>query len=152
MKQTLEELYRSMLDEIGEDAQREGLLKTPQRAADAMRYLTRGYQQSVEEIVNGAIFESSNDEMVMVRNIELYSLCEHHMLPFIGKCHVAIEVEGVVVPAGILKGEIRKIALLKTRSVEIVDQSRPSRFCTDLEAGEYFRAGSRVSGPLVNLL
>lgn len=93
----LEENYRNMIESIGEDLQRDGLKDTPQRAANAFRFLTQGYQQSVEEIVNGAIFETDNDEMIIVKNIELYSLCEHHLLPFIGKCHVAYLPKGKII-------------------------------------------------------
>lgn len=89
MSHSLAEHYREILVGVGENPQREGLLDTPQRAAKAMQYLCNGYTQSLAEIVNGALFESQNDEMVVVRDIELYSLCEHHMLPFIGKAHVA---------------------------------------------------------------
>lgn len=89
--------YHDILTNLGEDPQREGLKGTPLRAAKAMQFLCRGYDQSLEEIVNGALFESSSDEMVIVKNIELYSLCEHHMLPFIGKAHVAYMPNGKVV-------------------------------------------------------
>ncbi|MGF6667173.1 GTP cyclohydrolase I FolE [Pseudomonas monsensis] len=89
MSHSLAEYYREILVGVGENPQREGLLDTPQRAAKTMQYLCDGYTQSLDEIVNGALFESQNDEMVVVRDIELYSLCEHHMLPFIGKAHVA---------------------------------------------------------------
>ncbi|MDF5803257.1 GTP cyclohydrolase I FolE [Pseudomonas aeruginosa] len=85
-----------MLVGLGEDPQREGLLDTPKRAAKAMQYLCHGYGQTLEEIVNGALFASDNDEMVIVRDIELYSLCEHHLLPFIGKAHVAYIPTGKV--------------------------------------------------------
>ena len=80
---------RQLLLGVGEDPQREGLLKTPKRVADAMRFLTQGYSQSLEDIVNNAIFDEGHNEMVLVRDIELFSLCEHHMLPFMGKAHVA---------------------------------------------------------------
>ena len=90
------EHYREILKGLGENPEREGLLDTPKRAAKAMQYLCRGYEQSLDEIVNGALFASDNDEMVIVRDIELYSLCEHHLLPFIGKAHVAYIPTGKV--------------------------------------------------------
>ena len=92
----MKEQFTKIIEAIGEDPQREGLLDTPHRAAEAMAFLTRGYQQKTEDIVNGALFESDCDEMVLIRDIELYSLCEHHMLPFIGKCHIAYIPDGKV--------------------------------------------------------
>jgi GTP cyclohydrolase I len=97
MDNKLEELYRQLIVGIGEDPSREGLVKTPARSANALQYLTRGYQQSVDEVVNNAIFESDNDQMIVVKDIELYSMCEHHLLPFIGKCHVAYIPTGKVI-------------------------------------------------------
>jgi GTP cyclohydrolase I len=88
--------YREILLGVGEDPTREGLLDTPKRAAKAMQYLCHGYGQTLDEIVNGALFASDNDEMVIVKDIELYSLCEHHLLPFIGKAHVAYIPTGKV--------------------------------------------------------
>ncbi|HEX4873185.1 MAG TPA: GTP cyclohydrolase I FolE [Nevskiaceae bacterium] len=93
----VEEQFRAIIEAVGENPEREGLLKTPHRAAKAMAFLTQGYEQDIDEIVNDAIFESSNDEMVIVRDIELYSLCEHHLLPFIGKAHVAYLPNGKVI-------------------------------------------------------
>ena len=89
-------IFKQLIEEIGENPEREGLIDTPSRAATAFQYLTRGYDQNIDDIVNGAIFESDTDELVLVKNIELYSLCEHHLLPFIGKCHVGYLPSGKV--------------------------------------------------------
>ncbi len=89
--------YHEILSDLGENPEREGLLGTPLRAAKAMQFLCRGYNESLDDIVNGALFESDNDEMVIVKDIELYSMCEHHMLPFIGKAHVAYIPTGRVI-------------------------------------------------------
>ncbi|CAM3564826.1 GTP cyclohydrolase I FolE [Halomonas lysinitropha] len=96
MTEELSNHYRRIIHELGEDPDREGLRDTPKRAAKAMQFLNRGYTQSLEEIVNGAVFESETDEMVLVKDIELYSMCEHHLLPFIGKCHIAYLPSGKV--------------------------------------------------------
>jgi GTP cyclohydrolase IA len=97
MIDTISAHYRAILEALGEDPQREGLLDTPMRAAKAMGFLTEGYGKNLQDIVNQAVFESDNDEMVLVRDIELYSLCEHHLLPFIGRCHVAYLPSGKVI-------------------------------------------------------
>jgi GTP cyclohydrolase I len=89
--------FHSVLTQVGEDPQREGLLKTPERAAKAMQFLTQGYQQSAEAILRSAMFREEYSEMVIVKDIELYSLCEHHMLPFFGKAHVAYIPNGYIV-------------------------------------------------------
>ncbi len=96
MQNILESNFRQIIEAIGEDVEREGLTDTPKRAAKAMEFLTQGYRQDLDGIVNNAVFESDNDEMVVVKDIELYSLCEHHMLPFIGKCHIAYLPNGKV--------------------------------------------------------
>jgi GTP cyclohydrolase IA len=93
----MEDLFRGLLERIGEDPQREGLLKTPQRASEALRFLTRGYDQDVETVLNGAIFEEEIDDMIIVKDVEFYSLCEHHLLPFYGRCHVGYLPNGKIV-------------------------------------------------------
>ena len=94
---TLEASYLDILKAIGEDPERPGLVDTPKRAARALEFLTRGYNQDIDEVINDALFPSDSDEMVIVKDIELYSMCEHHLLPFIGKCHVAYIPQGKVV-------------------------------------------------------
>ncbi len=88
-KEQMMDAVRNILISVGEDPEREGLLKTPKRVAEAMQFLTQGYQQSLETLVNGAIFDEGHNEMVLVRDIDFFSLCEHHMLPFMGRAHVA---------------------------------------------------------------
>ena len=85
----MEQAFRTILTQVGEDPEREGLRDTPSRAAKAMEFLTKGYGETLESLVNDALFASDTSEMILVQDIELYSMCEHHMLPFIGKCHVA---------------------------------------------------------------
>lgn len=85
----MKELIKNLLIKIGEDPKREGLLKTPERVEKSYKYLTSGYHENIDEIVNGAFFKSEDNEMIVINNIEFYSLCEHHMLPFYGKCHIA---------------------------------------------------------------
>ena len=86
--QRVAELVRELLTELGEDPDREGLLKTPERVAKAYEFLSEGYRTEVGEIINGAVFQSEANNMIVVRDIEVYSLCEHHMLPFFGRCHI----------------------------------------------------------------
>ncbi|HEY3268396.1 MAG TPA: GTP cyclohydrolase I FolE [Armatimonadota bacterium] len=91
------DLYRGLIERIGEDPNREGLLKTPDRAYKAFGFLTEGYRQNVQTVLNDAVFHESYDDMVLVRDIEFYSLCEHHLLPFMGKAHVAYLPNGKVI-------------------------------------------------------
>jgi GTP cyclohydrolase IA len=92
----LKEHYRAVLEATGEDPEREGLLKTPERVAKAMQFITQGYHMNAADILNSAKFHEAYSEMVIVKNIELYSLCEHHMLPFFGKAHIAYIPNGVI--------------------------------------------------------
>jgi len=93
----MDEFFRKMIESIGEDPKREGLVKTPHRAARAFEFMTQGYKKDIKEIVNNAVFTSDNDEMVIVKDIELYSLCEHHMLPFFGRAHVGYIPNGKII-------------------------------------------------------
>jgi GTP cyclohydrolase I len=115
---TIEHAFEQVLDAIGEDRQRQGLVKTPGRAARAFEFLTAGYRQSLDEIVNDAIFDSEASEIVLVKDIELYSMCEHHLLPFIGKAHVAYIPNGKVI--GLSK--IARIVDMFARRLQIQEQ------------------------------
>ncbi len=92
----MEEYFSKIIEEIGEDVTREGLVDTPMRAAKAFKFLNNGYEKNLEEVLNGAIFKADTEDMVIVKDIELYSLCEHHLLPFVGKCHIAYLPHGHV--------------------------------------------------------
>ncbi len=94
---SIEQAYRDLLEAIGENPERQGLMKTPARAARALEFLTQGYRQSVAEIVNDAVYDSDASEIILVKDIELYSMCEHHLLPFIGRAHVAYIPNGKVI-------------------------------------------------------
>lgn len=110
--------FKNIIENSGEDVEREGLKETPERAARAFQYLTRGYGQQLEEIVNGALFASDMDEMVLVKDIEIYSLCEHHLLPFFGKAHVAYLPDGKVI--GLSK--IARIVDMYSRRLQIQER------------------------------
>lgn len=121
----MEKAYASLITAIGEDLTRPGLLDTPQRAAKAFKYLCKGYDENLDTIVNNAIFPSDNDEMVIVKDIELYSLCEHHLLPFIGKAHVGYlpsgKVLGLSKVARIVDMYARRLQIQENLTKEIAD-------------------------------
>lgn len=114
----LEQLYGQLLDAVGEDRNREGLRATPRRAARSLQYLTQGYHQDLDEVINNALFESDIQEMVIVKDIELYSMCEHHLLPFIGKAHVAYMPQGRVL--GLSK--VARVVDVFARRLQIQEQ------------------------------
>ncbi len=124
-REKLIEAYAQVIENVGEDVSREGLVKTPERAARAMQYLTRGYNQSLEDVLNGAVFSTDNDEMVILKDIELYSLCEHHLLPFIGRAHVAYLPNGKVIGlskiARIVDMYARRLQIQENLTKEIAD-------------------------------
>jgi len=121
----MEQHWSAIIEDIGEDLGREGLKDTPARAARAFRFLTRGYQQSVEDVVNNALFPTDSSEMVLVQDIELYSLCEHHLLPFIGKCHVAYIPRGWVLGlskiARLVDGFARRLQIQESLTYQIAE-------------------------------
>ena len=121
----MEESFLNLLEAIGEDPQREGLLRTPTRAARAFEFLTNGYRQDLDEIVNDAIFSSEASEIILVKDIELYSMCEHHLLPFIGRAHVAYIPNGKVIGlskiARIVDVFARRLQIQEQLTVQIAD-------------------------------
>jgi len=121
----VEEHFSKIITEIGEDITREGLVDTPKRAAKAFKFLNNGYDKTLEEVINGAIFEADTEDMVIVKNIELYSLCEHHLLPFIGKCHIAYIPDGKVLGlsklARIVDMYARRMQIQEKLTKEIAD-------------------------------
>ena len=122
----VEELIRELLIEIGEDPDREGLIKTPERYAKAMEFLTKGYSENAETIINNAIFSSEANNMIICRDIEVYSLCEHHLLPFFGRCHVGYvakdKVLGVSKIARIVEMYARRLQIQERLTVQIAEE------------------------------
>ena len=121
----MEKSFLELLEAIGEDPNREGLLRTPTRAARAFEFLTNGYRQNLEDVVNGAIFESDASEIVLVKDIELYSMCEHHLLPFIGRAHVAYIPNGKVIGlskvARLVDVFARRLQIQENLTIQIAD-------------------------------
>ena len=121
----MQDLYRQIIEKLGEDVTREGLSDTPERASSAMKFLTKGYKQTLGEVVGNALFASDNDQMILVKDIELYSLCEHHLLPFIGKCHVAYLPNGKVLGlskiARIVEMYARRLQIQENLTKQIAD-------------------------------
>jgi len=114
----MEAHFAKIISAIGEDLTREGLVDTPKRAAKAFKFLNNGYEKTLDEVLNGAIFTSDTEDMVIVKDIELYSLCEHHLLPFIGKCHVGYLPNGKVL--GLSK--IARVVDMYARRLQIQEQ------------------------------
>ena len=121
----IEQCYKTLVESVSEDSDRQGLKDTPRRAAEAFQYLTQGYREDVWDIVNGALFDSDNEGMVIVRDIELYSLCEHHILPFFGKCHIGYipngKVLGVSKFARIVDMFARRLQTQEKMAVQVAD-------------------------------
>jgi GTP cyclohydrolase IA len=122
---SMERSFLDLLEAVGEDPQREGLQRTPNRAARAFEFLTNGYRQNLDDVVNNAIYESDASEIILVKNIELYSLCEHHLLPFIGQAHVAYIPKGKVIGlskvARIVDVFARRLQIQEQLTVQIAD-------------------------------
>ncbi|MFM8595566.1 MAG: GTP cyclohydrolase I FolE [Flavobacteriales bacterium] len=121
----LQDLYKSILEQLGENPQREGLLKTPERVAKAMKYLTNGYEQNPDQLIESAIFHEAYSEMVLVKDIEVYSMCEHHMLPFFGKAHIAYIPDGKIVGLSkiprVVDAYSRRLQVQERLTIEIRD-------------------------------
>ncbi len=121
----LQDLYKGVLEQLGEDPQREGLLKTPERVAKAMQFLTSGYELNADQIIESAIFHEAYSEMVLVKDIEVYSMCEHHMLPFFGKAHIAYIPNGKIVGLSkiprVVDAYARRLQVQERLTIEIRD-------------------------------
>jgi GTP cyclohydrolase I len=117
-KERVAELVKKLLTELGEDPEREGLLKTPDRVAESLAFLTSGYHQDPEVVVNEAVFESHSNNMIIVRDIEIYSMCEHHMLPFFGRCHIGYIADKKVLGAS----KLARIVNIYARRLQIQER------------------------------
>lgn len=121
----LQNLYKSVIEQLGENPAREGLLKTPERVAKAMKFLTNGYDQDPDAIIESAIFHEEYSEMVLVKDIEVYSMCEHHMLPFFGKAHIAYIPDGKIVGLSkiprVVDAYSRRLQVQERLTIEIRD-------------------------------
>ena len=126
----MNDLYKTILENVGEDPNREGLLDTPARAAKAMEFLTQGYRQKLEDVINDAVFTVEDNHMIIVKDIELYSLCEHHMLPFFGKCHIGYIPDGKVL--GVSK--LARVVDLFARRLQIQERLTNEVAMTLMEA------------------
>ncbi len=122
----IKERYQGIIESVGEDVQRDGLLKTPERASKAIQYLTSGYQMDAEKVLKSALFEESYSEMVIIKDIEVYSLCEHHILPFFGKAHVAYIPNGKIV--GLSK--IPRVVDIFARRLQVQERLTDQIVCT----------------------
>jgi len=122
----LKQKFNDIIGSLGEDVSRDGLVKTPERAAKAMQFLTSGYQMDAEEVLKSALFEESYSEMVIIKDIELYSLCEHHMLPFFGKAHIAYIPDGKIV--GLSK--IPRVVDIFARRLQVQERLTDQILCT----------------------
>lgn len=125
MPEAMKQAFATIISAVGEDLTRPGLKDTPERAAKAFEFLTRGYHQTIDDVVNNALFPSDSDEMVVVQDIELYSMCEHHLLPFIGKCHVGYiptgQVLGLSKIARIVDMFARRMQIQETLTKQIAE-------------------------------